>query len=105
MHLEDELLREPARLISGHARERGSNESFNDPGYPIGDASIIGNWPFPHFDSFNSRFWILLFAPSTSRRRRPPKPPHYPRHANGAAGGDMPNPGIFPYPLDRIGGH
>lgn len=74
VHLEDELLREPARLISGHACERGSNEPFNDPGYPIGDASIIGDWPIPHFDSFNSGFWILLFAPSTSRRWRPFQP-------------------------------
>ncbi|WP_217060881.1 hypothetical protein [Burkholderia multivorans] len=63
VHLEDELLREPARLIGGHARERGSNESFNDPGYPIGDASIIGNRPLPHFGSFNSRFGFCCSRP------------------------------------------
>ncbi|WP_175947644.1 hypothetical protein [Burkholderia pyrrocinia] len=55
VHLEDELLREPARLISGHARERGPNKSFNDSGYALGNASLSGNPPLPHFDSFNSR--------------------------------------------------
>ncbi|WP_124829445.1 MULTISPECIES: hypothetical protein [unclassified Burkholderia] len=66
VHLEDELLREPARLISRHARERGSNESLNDPGYSLGDSTLGGDRPFPHLDSFNSRFWLLLFAPATS---------------------------------------